>query len=53
MVDKTRKLIEFDEQRGLIFILNKNTPTTKVLRLYTIALRQRLNGQPESNSDSD
>lgn len=37
IAEKSRKLIEVDEQRGIIFLVNnKYTSTKKAIRFYTV-----------------
>ena len=52
--DKQRMLMEFDERRGIVFLmLQKEVSNNKMARVYSIKLKQTLSGEDHPNSDSE
>lgn len=52
ITDRTPKIVEYDRKRGIVFMLNKEKPSTQSMRLYCIKLRNVENNGSDSDDDN-
>lgn len=52
ITDRTSKIVEYDRKRGIVFMLNKEKPSSSAMRLYCIKLKNVENNGSDSDDDN-